>query len=122
MELLKRLTKAVASTVGQMALLYILFLVVYVIAILISPYGLISTIIATIPLALVASMTLVGMLFTLYFILFVPGLQFYWSWKEAGFTVSGQSEAMPNHWKKRKFGFSLFNAGLLSALILSFVY
>ena len=122
MELLKRLTKAVASTVGQMALLYILFLVVYVIAILISPYGLISTIIATIPLALVASMTLVGMLFTLYFILFVPGLQFYWSWKEAGFTVSGQSEVMPNYWKKRKFGFSLFNAGLLSTLILSFVY
>ena len=92
--------KSLGSAAFQMLLQYVLFMIIFVIAILSSPYGLISSIIATIPLALTAVMTLIGILLTSYFLLVGPILQFYWSWKEFDNRSLAEGELAPVKWKK----------------------
>jgi len=115
------LVKSLGSAAFQMILQYVLFMIIFVIAILSSPHGLISSIIATIPLALTAVMTLVGILLTSYFLLVGPILQFYWSWKEFDNRSLAEGELAPVKWKKIRYSVSLFNACFLSILILGFI-
>jgi hypothetical protein len=114
--------KSLGSAAFQMLLQYLLFMIIFVIAILSSPHGLISSIIATIPLALMATMTVTGVLFTFYFLLVGPAIQFYLSWKEFDNRGLEKGEIASVHWQYARYGLSFFNAGLLSVLILSFVF
>ena len=114
--------KSLGSAAFQILLQYLVFMITFVIAILSSPHGLISSIVATIPLALTATMTVTGVLLMFYFLIIGPVIQFYWSWKEFDNRSSVEGELATVQWQHRRYGLSFFNAGLLSVLILSFVF
>lgn len=117
--MINQIVRAVLSSLFQLTLQFLIFLLVYVIAIIISPYGLISSIVAVIPLALTAVMTISGALFTFYIVIVTPILQFIISLK---IKDNNPLDEKPR-WKfsKIKYFLTYFNASILSIVVINYI-
>jgi len=117
--MISQIVRAVFSSIFHLTLQFLIFLLVYVVAIIISPYGLISSIVAVIPLALAAVMTISGALFTLYIVIITPILQFIISLKIKDNSPLDEKA----RWKSSKIMYFLtyFNASILSIVVLNYI-